>query len=134
MPGQEKDDGRIGGGTKRQKEQVDEDGEGTSFDLVIGCDGSWSKVRSEMMRVVRSAHRHEDGTMSMTDFAVRLDFSQSFIPHAYIELPMPADPSKPGGYAIDKNHLHIWPRHSFMLIALPNKVSFLFHDLWQSLK
>lgn len=55
---------------------------------------------------------------------LRLDFSQSFIPHAYIELHMPADPSKPGGYAIDKNHLHIWPRHSFMLIALPNKVSF----------
>lgn len=52
----------------------------------------------------------------------RLDFSQSFIPHAYIELHMPADLSKPGGFAIDKNHLHIWPRHSFMLIALPNKV------------
>lgn len=23
---------------------------------------------------------------------------------------------------MDKNHLHIWPRHSFMLIGLPNKV------------
>lgn len=53
----------------------------------------------------------------------RMDFSQSFIQHAYIELHMPPDPSKPGGYAIDKNHLHIWPRHAFMLIALPNKVS-----------
>jgi len=53
----------------------------------------------------------------------RIDFSQSFIPHAYIELHMPADPKKPGGFAIDPNHLHIWPRHAFMLIALPNKVS-----------
>lgn len=51
----------------------------------------------------------------------RMDFSQSFIQHAYIELHMPPDPSKPGGYAIDPNHLHIWPRHAFMLIALPNK-------------
>lgn len=52
----------------------------------------------------------------------RIDFSQSFIPHAYIELHMPADPSKPDGYAMDRNHLHIWPRHNFMLIGLPNKV------------
>ena len=52
-----------------------------------------------------------------------MDFAQSFIQHAYIELHMPADPSKPGGFAIDPNHLHIWPRHAFMLIALPNKVS-----------
>jgi hypothetical protein len=36
---------------------------------------------------------------------------------------MPPDLSKPEGYAIDKNHLHIWPRTSFMLIGLPNKVS-----------
>lgn len=34
---------------------------------------------------------------------------------------MPPDPTKPGGFAIDPNHLHIWPRHAFMLIALPNK-------------
>lgn len=51
-----------------------------------------------------------------------IDFSQSFIPHAYIELHMDADPSKPGGFAMPPNHLHIWPRHKFMLIALPNKV------------
>lgn len=30
-----------------------EDEDGTAFDLVVGCDGSWSKVRSEMMRVER---------------------------------------------------------------------------------
>ncbi|WVN85862.1 kynurenine 3-monooxygenase [Cryptococcus depauperatus CBS 7841] len=76
---------------------------GTAFDLIIGCDGSWSKVRTAMMR------------------ADRIDFSQSFISHAYIELHMPADLTCPGGYAMDKNHLHIWPRHSFMLIGLPNK-------------
>ncbi|ORY32327.1 kynurenine 3-monooxygenase [Naematelia encephala] len=106
LPGQEHDDGKIGGqgGTdSKGKSKMKEDSEGTGFDLIIGCDGSWSKVRTEMMRVER------------------VDFSQSFIPHAYIELHMPADKAKAGGYAIDKNHLHIWPRHSFMLIGLPNK-------------
>jgi kynurenine 3-monooxygenase len=29
------------------------DAEGVSFDLIVGCDGSWSKVRQEMMRVQR---------------------------------------------------------------------------------
>jgi hypothetical protein len=56
MPGQEDDDGEIGGETKRKdkgKRKVVEDEKGTRFDLVVGCDGSWSKVRSEMMRVER---------------------------------------------------------------------------------
>ena len=52
----------------------------------------------------------------------RMNFSQSFISHAYLELHMPPDPTKPGAYAMDRNHLHIWPRHSFMLIGLPNIV------------
>ncbi|WWD09231.1 kynurenine 3-monooxygenase [Kwoniella europaea PYCC6329] len=104
VTGEEHDDGRIAGGnSEKGKTESKEDEHGTKFDLIIGCDGSWSKVRTSMMRMDR------------------IDFSQSFIPHAYIELHMPADPSKPGGYAIDKNHLHIWPRHSFMLIGLPNK-------------
>ncbi len=52
-----------------------------------------------------------------------MDFSQSFIQHAYIELHMP--PKSGGGFAIDEHHLHIWPRHAFMLIGLPNKVSLI---------
>lgn len=100
---------------------AEEDAEPTAFDLIVGSDGSWSRVRQEMMRIERSDSREiataERGLMR------RMDFSQSFIPHAYIELHMPPDPSKPGGFAIDPNHLHIWPRHAFMLIALPNKVS-----------
>lgn len=42
---------------------------------------------------------------------------------------MPADPTRPDGYAMDRNHLHIWPRHNFMLIGLPNKVS---QRLWMT--
>lgn len=128
QPGQENEDGQVGGGEKgehatgkKQREEKDTvDEEGTRFDLVIGCDGSWSKVRSEMMRVERYVLAVQDKPQKLTS---RIDFSQSFIPHAYIELHMPADAKKPEGFAMDKNHLHIWPRHAFMLIGLPNKVS-----------
>ncbi|KAI8998528.1 FAD/NAD-P-binding domain-containing protein [Trametes punicea] len=78
-----------------------------SFDLCVGADGSYSVVRRQLMRVVR------------------MDYQQWYIPHDYIELKMPAGPpKKPGGdptFLLDPNHLHIWPRHTFMLIALPNK-------------
>ena len=53
-----------------------------------------------------------------------MDFQQIYIPHEYMELRMPPLLDNLGNtsYALDPNHLHIWPRHSFMLIALPNKV------------
>ena len=58
-----------------------------------------------------------------------MDYQQSYIPHEYLELKMPAGPPSEGdgepSFLIDPNHLHIWPRHSFMLIALPNKVRHL---------
>ncbi|RDB20986.1 Kynurenine 3-monooxygenase [Hypsizygus marmoreus] len=75
------------------------------FDFCVGADGSYSIVRRQMMRVVR------------------MDYQQEYIKHEYIELRMPAgqdDDGKPT-FLIDPNHLHIWPRHSFMLVALPNK-------------
>lgn len=53
-----------------------------------------------------------------------MDYQQEYIAHEYIELRMPPGPEVNGSatFLIDPNHLHIWPRHSFMLIALPNKV------------
>jgi kynurenine 3-monooxygenase len=56
--------------------------------------------------------------------ADRMDYHQEYIPHEYIELKMPAGQDSNGGpvFLLDHSHLHIWPRHSFMLIALPNKV------------
>ncbi|TBU50901.1 FAD/NAD(P)-binding domain-containing protein [Dichomitus squalens] len=77
------------------------------FDFCVGADGSYSIVRRQLMRVVR------------------MDYQQEYILHEYIELKMPAGPpTEPGGdptFLLDPNHLHIWPRHTFMLIALPNK-------------
>jgi len=70
------------------------------FDLIIGTDGAFSAVRT---------------SMQMTD---RFDYSQDFIEHGYKELRIPA--SDAGEFSIEPNALHIWPRESFMLIALPN--------------
>ncbi|KAH8117335.1 FAD/NAD-binding domain-containing protein [Phellopilus nigrolimitatus] len=75
------------------------------FDFCVGADGSYSNVRRQLMR------------------SVRMNFQQTYIPHEYLELKMPPgkDPEGNSIFSIDPNHLHIWPRHSFMLIALPNK-------------
>lgn len=53
-----------------------------------------------------------------------MDFSQEYISHEYIELKMAPGRDAQGRpvFAMDPNHLHIWPRHTFMLIALPNQV------------
>ena len=49
-----------------------------------------------------------------------MDFSQQYIDHEWVELAIP--PRKDGSYAMNPNHLHIWPRQTFMMIALPNTV------------
>lgn len=67
---------------------------------LFGTDGAFSAVRSRMMR---------------TD---RFDFSQFYLEHGYKEVAMP--PAADGGFAIDPEALHIWPRGHFMLMALPN--------------
>lgn len=77
------------------------------FDLIIGADGAFSAVR---------------GSLQITD---RFDYSQDYIDHGYKELSIPAGagarlPAGQAGFQIEKNALHIWPRESFMLIALPN--------------
>jgi kynurenine 3-monooxygenase len=68
--------------------------------VLVGADGAFSAVRAAMQR---------------TD---RFEYAQSYLPHGYKELAIPAGPG--GSFLLDKNALHIWPRSSFMLIALPN--------------
>ncbi|MCG1035639.1 FAD-dependent oxidoreductase [Polaribacter sargassicola] len=45
-------------------------------------------------------------------------YAQNYLNHGYKELEIPAD--KTGKHQISNQHLHIWPRGDFMLIALPN--------------
>ncbi len=67
---------------------------------VIGTDGSASAIRLDMQKVGR------------------FNFLQEYIEHGYKELAIPPGPN--GKFLMEKHALHIWPRRSFMLIALPN--------------
>lgn len=54
-----------------------------------------------------------------------MEYSQGYINHNYLELAIPPGPPDDQGdatFSLDPHHLHIWPRHKFMLIALPNDV------------
>ena len=77
-------------------------GKKVTADTVIATDGAGSAVRQAMM----------NGGIE------RFDFSQSWLEQGYKELHIP--PGKDGEFLLEKNALHIWPRHKFMMIALPN--------------
>lgn len=70
-------------------------------DFVLGSDGAFSAVRTQMQL--------------QSD---RFDYQQFYIDCGYKELVIPA--GKNGEHVIEKNALHIWPRGSYMMIALPN--------------
>ncbi len=68
--------------------------------IVISADGAFSTVRQRMQRMDRFNYR------------------QDYLEHGYKELTIP--PAEGGRHRIEKNALHIWPRKSYMMIALPN--------------
>jgi kynurenine 3-monooxygenase len=70
-------------------------------DAVIGVDGAFSAVRQSMQRRIGN-----------------FDYNESYLAHGYKELTIP--PAPDGSWQMEKNALHIWPRKSFMMIALPN--------------
>src|SRR5438034_10568717 len=70
-------------------------------DAVVGVDGAFSAVRASMQRKIKN-----------------FQYSESYLAHGYKELTIP--PAPDGSWLIEKNALHIWPRKSFMMIALPN--------------
>jgi kynurenine 3-monooxygenase len=73
-----------------------------SFESIIGADGAGSYVRVSYQ--LGGIHR--------------FNYSQQFLDHGYKELVIP--PTEDGGYRIANDALHIWPRGTFMMIALPN--------------
>ncbi len=68
--------------------------------VVIGTDGAASAVRTEMHKLPR------------------FNFSQQYLDYGYKELTIPAGTD--GRHVFETHALHIWPRGTFMLIALPN--------------
>lgn len=77
-----------------------EDHYSAQYEALFGADGAFSKIRESMMKTKR------------------FNYSQSYLAHGYKELTIPPDEN--GNHHLHKNALHIWPRNSFMLIALPN--------------
>jgi kynurenine 3-monooxygenase len=69
-------------------------------DIVLACDGAYSAARRAVT------------------FQQGFTFSQDYLEHGYKELTIPTTAS--GDFALDQDALHIWPRGSSMMIALPN--------------
>ena len=67
---------------------------------MIGTDGATSAIRTEMLKLPR------------------FNFSQQYLDYGYKELTIPAGTD--GKHVFETHALHIWPRGTFMLIALPN--------------
>lgn len=70
-------------------------------ETVIATDGAGSAVRQAMEKQIPGYHSISE-----------------FLEHGYKELHIPPGPN--GEFLLEKNALHIWPRHKFMMIALPN--------------
>jgi len=70
-------------------------------DAVIGVDGAFSAVRQSMQKEIAG-----------------FEYDESYLAHGYKELTIP--PAPDGSWRMEKEALHIWPRKSFMMIALPN--------------
>jgi kynurenine 3-monooxygenase len=70
-------------------------------DAVIGLDGAFSAVRQSMQKEIAA-----------------FEYDESYLAHGYKELTIP--PAPDGSWRMEKEALHIWPRKSFMMIALPN--------------
>jgi len=71
-------------------------------DVIFGTDGAGSSLRKSYV----------------SERKFLFSYSKNYLNHGYKELEIPAD--KNGNHQISKDHLHIWPRGDFMLIALPN--------------
>jgi kynurenine 3-monooxygenase len=68
--------------------------------VIFGADGSGSAVRRALVVEPRFSN------------------VESYLEHGYKELSIPPGPG--GTHRLERNALHIWPRGTYMLIALPN--------------
>lgn len=84
----------------RFKDDRDDSLHDVAFDSLVGADGAGSALRGAMGHVADLGERTE------------------FLGHSYKELEIP--PAADGGFSIEPNALHIWPRGHYMCIALPN--------------
>jgi kynurenine 3-monooxygenase len=91
----------LEGGAIRLRDEVTGRESRIESKVVIGTDGSASAIRLELMKRLP-----------------RFNFSQQYLDYGYKELTIPA--RHDGKHVLETNALHIWPRGTYMLIALPN--------------
>jgi kynurenine 3-monooxygenase len=72
---------------------------------------------AEQARIVLASDGSYSAARRAVTFRQGFDFSQDYLAHGYKELTIPA---RDGDFALDPDGLHIWPRGSAMMIALPN--------------
>jgi kynurenine 3-monooxygenase len=87
-------------GTLRLRDERTGEDRTVESSVTIGCDGSASAIRGEMLTLTR------------------FNFSQQYLSCGYKELTIPAGLGEK--HSLEANALHIWPRGNYMLIALPN--------------
>ncbi len=87
---------------KNEAQFVDNNGDSVTVqgDVFLATDGAFSALRDAMVRNPRH------------------NFSQNYESHGYKELEIVPDAL--GNFQMEEKALHIWPRSSFMMIALPN--------------
>ena len=85
----------------KQKVLLTKGNEEITADAFIAADGAGSQIRRSLL----------------LGGVERFDYMQSWLAHGYKELTIPP---RNGDFALEPNALHIWPRHSYMMIALPN--------------
>ncbi|KAL2258600.1 hypothetical protein VTK26DRAFT_8049 [Humicola hyalothermophila] len=95
-----RDDGKSNQGQRPREIQIE-------FDLMLGADGAHSAVRYHMMKFTR------------------MDYQQMYIDTLWCEFQIRPKTTAPDAslnekFAISPNHLHIWPGHDFMFIAIPS--------------
>ncbi len=78
-------------------------------------DGSTRVVKSDRIIGTDGAFAATRGRLQITD---RFNYSQNYLHVGYKELEIPEGENN--SFRMEKNALHIWPRGSFMMIALPN--------------
>lgn len=81
-------------------------------------DEAHKEKKIDAQRIFSTDGAFSAGRLQLQLSTDRFEYSQHYLNYGYKELVIP--PTKDGGFAMEKNCLHIWARGTYMMIALPN--------------
>ncbi len=87
-----------------------------SNELLVERDGKTERVSDELMVAADGAYSRIRQDLQLRE---HFNYQQLYLDYGYKELTIP--PTADGDFALEPNALHIWPRHEYMMIALPNQ-------------